>query len=96
MVSCVLVARGDLGELGLDRVGDLDGVRVGRLGDRQRQRLVAVGPREPGRGDGSRPDGAEVADGDRRRGDGSGHASGPGTGAALPAGAVGVTGAAAS
>ena len=69
----IRVARADLGQLGLDRVGHLDRVGVGLLGDGDGQGLVAVGPAEAGRGHELGADGAEVADGDRLR-DGRGGA----------------------
>ncbi len=75
------VALADLGELGLDGVGDVDGVGGGRLGDGQAERRIPVGPAVTGRGDGVDLDRAEVAEGDRLRDEWRGGSAGRGRGA---------------
>ncbi len=61
------VGGGDLGQLGLDRIGDLDRVGVRCLGDGQSQRRLAVRPSVAGDGDLVELDRAEVSEGDRLR-----------------------------
>ena len=64
----------DRGQLGGDRVGDVDGVAAARLADGDADRGLAVGPGDRRQGRGGDLDRGDVAERDRRRRGGGGAA----------------------